>query len=283
MAISKRKNGVKYLYFGTNSGKVYRLDNANTAPATATPVDITPPSMTANSYVSGVSINPRNPDTVLVVVSNYDQGATPVNNIFWTGNATSATPNWVVIDGALEPVSVQSCAIIVKNSGVEYYVGTSVGLYSATALNGNTTSWLQEGSGQMKTAIIRSIVNRQPDNTLIVGTHGDGAFLAQIGDAVTITDNILTGIPVVINDRNFIYNSYPTLSAGKIYYTIGNMFAVKKIIVQLIGINGQQVYYQESAYQNGSVDMKKYATGNYVLSISSDDGKYKYIQKIIKN
>lgn len=282
MEISKRKNGIKYLYFGTNTGKVYRLNNANTAAATATPVDITPTSMSANSYVAGVAINPRNPDTVMVVVSNYDQPSAVVNNIFWTGNATSASPTWTVIDGALEPVSVQSCAIVVKNAGVEYYAGTSVGLYSTTSINGNSTSWVQEGSGQMKTAIIRSLKNRQPDNTLVVGTHGDGAFMAQIGDAVTITDAI-TGIPVITNDKNFIVSAYPTLAANKLYYTIGNLFSIKKITVQLYGINGQEMYAQERAYQNGDIDLTYFARGNYLLMINSDDGKYRFIQKIVKN
>src|SRR5437588_1786875 len=199
MAISKRKNGIKYLYFGTNAGKVYRLDNADKASPTATPVNITPSSMLAGSYVSGVSINPRNPDTVMVVVSNYDDNVV-VPNIFWTGNATSATPTWHIIDGALEPLSIQSCAIVVKNAGVEYYVGTSVGLYSATSVSDNNTGWAQEGNGLLKTAIVRSLVNRQPDNTLVVGTHGNGAFIAQIGDAVVLNDNIVTSVPTVIND-----------------------------------------------------------------------------------
>jgi hypothetical protein len=128
MAVSKARNSVKYLYFGTDAGKVYRLDNASKAAVNAVPRDITPTNMTAGSYVAGISINPRNPDTVMAVVSNYDAGASTINNIFWTGNATSAAPTWQVIDGALGPVSSQSCAIILKTTGVEYYVGTSVGL-----------------------------------------------------------------------------------------------------------------------------------------------------------
>ena len=279
--ISKNTTGTKYLYFGTDGGKIYRLNNANAVAASAaTPVDITPTAMTTNSYVAGVSVNPRNADTVLVVVSNYDDGTT-VQNIFWTGNATSATPTWQVLDGALEPVSSQSCAIVVKNSGVEYYVGTSVGLYSTTTINGNSTSWLQEGSGQMKRAIIRSLVNRQPDNTLVVGTHGDGAFIAQIGDAVNI-GNTITAVPTIVNDKNFISNAYPTVSAGKVYYTIGNLYTVKKLVIQVIGINGQQIYYNESSYENGAIDLSNYARGNYILTIASDDGRYKFIRKLIK-
>jgi hypothetical protein len=282
MQISKRRNGIKYLFFGTDDGKVYRLDNASTAAATATPIDITPTSMIAGSYVAGVSINPRSPDTVMVVVSNYDASSTStVKNIFWTGNATSANPVWQTLDGALEPVSVQSCAIVVQTSGVEYYVGTSVGLYSTTSVNGENTTWLNEGSGIMKRAIIRSLINRQKDNTLVVGTHGDGAFIAKIGNAVDIVD-VITAIPPVTNDKHFISNVYPTISSNTVFYQIGNMFAVKKITVQLFADNGQLVYNNIAAYQNGEVGVTIYPKGTYVLLITSDDGRYRYIQKVVK-
>ncbi|GAC1417462.1 MAG: hypothetical protein NVS1B13_04500 [Flavisolibacter sp.] len=278
MAISKIKNKVKYLFFGTNTGKVYRLDSANTAAPDASPVNITPTEMTANSYVAGVSINPRNPDTVLVVVSNYDQGTSIIKNIFWTGNATSPTPNWQVLDGALEPVSSQSCAIVVKNAGVEYYVGTSVGLYSTTSINGNNTAWVREGSGLMKTAIIRSLVNRQPDNTLVVGTHGNGAFLAQIGDAIAITDSIIKPIP---GTGNFITNLYPTVTSGLINYTTGDA-SVSKLIIRVFAVNGQLMLSNQTLFQNGSIDLSLFAKGLYIVSFGSEDGKFKYVRKIIK-
>lgn len=283
MAISKGYNGVKYLYTGTKSGKVYRLNNANLTAATSTPVDITPSGMTADSYVSGVSINPRNPDTVLVTVSNYDATGSTVNNIFWTGNATSATPTWQVIDGALAPLSSQSCAIVLKTTGVEYYVGTSVGLYSATSIAGTNTQWFNEGSGMLKKAIVRSLVNRQKDNALVVGTHGNGAFYAAIGNAVNLDNNIVTGINnPVVNDQNFIRTVYPTLTNGRVYFTIGNRFSVRQISVEVYGINGQKVYAAQQGYQNGSVNLGTLARGAYVLQITSSDGKYKQVQKILK-
>jgi hypothetical protein len=283
MAISKSMNGTKYLYMATDAGIVYRLNNPNTGAASTVPVAITPSTMTANSYVAGISINPRNADTVLVVVSNYD-GTTPINNIFWSGNATSATPTWQVLDGVLAPVSSQSCAIVVKNSGVEYYVGTSIGLYSTTAISGNATQWFNEGSGMLKKAIVRSLMNRQKDNTLVVGTHGNGAFVADIGDAVTLGNNVITGInDPVTNDKNFIQLVYPTLTENEVFFRIGNLFTVKTITVELFGINGQRFVQSQQPYQNGSVQLGRLARGSYLLQITSKDGKYRHVQKINKN
>lgn len=283
MAISKSRNNIKYLYFGTDAGKVYRLNNPNTGAASITPVNITPNSMTAGSYVSGVSVNPRSPDTVLVVVSNYD-GNTPLNNIFWTGNATSATPTWQVIDGALGPVSSQSCAIVLRKSGVEYYVGTSIGLYSTTAISGNSTQWFNEGSGMLKRAIVRSLINRQRDNTLVVGTHGNGAFAAEIGDAVALDNNIVTGInDPVTNDKNFIQMVYPTLTQNEVLFRVGNMFTIKSLTIELFGVNGQKLIHTQQPYQNGSIKLGQLSSGSYILQITSNDGKYRHVQKITKN
>lgn len=282
MAITKKRNNQKYLFMGTRGGKVYRLDNANLAAPTATPVDVTPPQMTQGSYVAGIALNPRNADTALIVVSNYDANNNAINNIFWSGNATSATPTWQVIDGALAPLSSQSCAIVVTNAGVEYYVGTSVGLYSTTTISGNQTGWFNEGGGMMKRAIIRALVNRQRDNTLVVGTHGNGAFIARIGNAVNL--DVLTGInDPITNDSRFIKTVFPTVTSNNIQYTVGNLYSIKRIAVMLYNQKGQLVYKQDRAYSSGSVNLLNLPAGNYILNILSNDGKYRHIQKIIKH
>jgi hypothetical protein len=275
LAISKKYRNTKYLFMATEGGKVYRLDSADIATASSRPKDITPTGMTAGSYVAGISVNPRNADTVIAVVSNYDFGTNTVNNIFWTGNATSANPTWQVIEGALAPVSSQSCAIVLTNSGVEYYVGTSVGLYSTTSINGNNTQWLNEGGGLMKRAIIRSLVNRHKDNTLVVGTHGNGAFMAKIGNTV------VDGGPV-IDGQVFINKVYPTFTTNAVQYQVGNMFTIKKVTVQLFNAKGQQLYRLEQGYQDGFISLMNYARGIYFLTFTSEDGKQRHVQKIIK-
>lgn len=282
IAVSKKINGNKYLYFSTDNGHIYRLNNPNTAPANTAPIDISPATMLEGSYVAGLAVNPRNPDTVLAVVSNYDASGAVVPNIFWTGNATKAQPTWQILDGALAPVSSQSCEIVVKTTGVEYYVGTSIGLYSTTVINGNSTQWLREGSGMMKTAIIRALKNRQQDNIMVVGTHGNGAFITEIGSPVVISD-VITALPdPITNDKQFIKEVYPTVTPNNVQFHTGNLFAIKKIAVNLFDLKGQLVYRAEQAYQNGAVDLSRLARGEYILTIISDDRKYRHIQKIIR-
>ncbi len=178
------------LFMGTSNGKVFRLDDPINAAAATSPVDLT----TANpfgtgSYVSSISVNPRNDDTLMVTLSNYG-----VTSVFWTGNANAATPTWTAVEGNLTLPSYRSSAIAITSTGVEYFVGTSAGLFNATGLPAAPT-WAQESSSEIGNAVITSLALRTSDNTLLVGTHGYGMWKTQLSLAVlpiTLTD--FTGI-----------------------------------------------------------------------------------------
>jgi hypothetical protein len=130
------------LYIGTSNGRIYRLkDPANTASTTA-PVNIAPSFMPGTVLIKDLSVNPRNHDTVLAVVSNYNAAS-----IYWTGNATAASPTWDIVEGNLQLPSARSCEIVVTKTGVEYYVGTTVGLFSTSTMNGASTVWAREDGG----------------------------------------------------------------------------------------------------------------------------------------
>ena len=264
-----------HLFIGTDNGQVYRLKDPQAALSSLPPTDITPTGMSPGSVVSDISVNPRNQDTIMVIASNFN-----VFSIFWTGNATAPTPTWQVVEGNLDLPSVRSCAVVIKTTGVEYYAGTTSGLFSTATLNGSSTVWAREVGGPITTAIVNSLAYRWQDNTLVVGTHGNGMFAAYIGNAVTLPTGINTPIQ---NDKNFIKTAYPTISSNTISFKIGNLFSIKKIRVRVTNLSGQLVYDRETAYQNGSVDVGLLANGAYILSITSNDMKYRFVQKFLKN
>ena len=135
----------------------------------------------------------------------------------------------------------------------------------------------------LKKAIVRSLVNRQKDNKLVVGTHGNGAFVANIGDAVALDNNIITGInDPVTNDKNFIETVYPTLTEDEVRFKIGNMYSIKNITVEIFAVNGQRIQQTQQGYQNGSVKLGRLARGVYILQITSKDGRYRHVQRISK-
>ena len=163
------------LFIGTNNGKVFRIDDPRDADVATVPIEINIGSGMPTGAIMGIGVNPRSADTIVAVYSNYG-----INNIWFCGNATSANPTWIDIEGNLTLPSIRSAALVISNGAVEYYVGTSTGLYSATTLNGNATQWVKEGAGIIGNAVVVDLKLRSSDNRLLVATHGNGLFVTDI-------------------------------------------------------------------------------------------------------
>ena len=178
------------LFMGTSNGKVYRLDDPSGVASGTGPVDISSGSFPAAANVSSIAVNPRNDDTVLVTFSNYG-----VSGIWWTGNANAAIPTWTAIENTTSFTlpSMRSAAILVNSGVVEYYVGTSSGLFSTTGISGATTAWTQESAGAIGNAVITSMAVRPSDNTLLVGTHGYGMWKVTLTPPIPVTIISFTG------------------------------------------------------------------------------------------
>ncbi|KIC96152.1 T9SS type A sorting domain-containing protein [Flavihumibacter solisilvae] len=294
------------MYLGSTEGRVFRLnDPRNVAVATA-PVDITPPVIedlitggtlqNARVNVSDIAVNPNNDDEVMVVYSNYQVtvGTTTHTdiNIWWTTNAKSSSPTWTLIEGNLTLPSIRSCVIVARkdpagNPFTEYYVGTSVGLYSTLGVKdtlnaGRPVTWKREGGSTLNYSLVTSLAYRPQDNRLLVGTHGNGMYFTTI-PSPNFTPNINTGtVDPVINNKNFIRYSWPGITRSTIGYQTGNMFEIKRITVQVHNVNGQLVFRKETGYQNGDIDVARLPGGTYVLTITSEDNKQRFITKFIK-
>ncbi|HEX8331253.1 MAG TPA: T9SS type A sorting domain-containing protein [Segetibacter sp.] len=276
------------LYMGTTNAKIYRLDNYQLSLASNIPVDITPIGMSGS--VQDIAVNPNDDNEVMAVVSNYS-----VVSIWWTNNAKSPIPTWYNAEGNLSLPSIRSCMIVPKKdaAGVaitEYYVGTSIGLYSAInigvgAVVGSPiqTVWVREGGNILNYAVVQSLSYRPADNVLLVGTHGNGMYFSNIGSP-NFLPNVITGINTPIrNDKNFISKTYPTLTSGStINFQVGNMFAVKQLQIEVMNIVGQRVYQAVKPYQNGAVNINGLSPGTYILNITSSDRKNQFIQKFVK-
>ena len=290
------------MYIGTTKGKIFRLDDPRNAPASTIPTDITPPlSLLDMSFlnVQDIAVNPNNDNEIIAVISVYGRtnaSGTFVNvpNILWTNNAKAAVPTWKIADGNLAGttttgfISARSCMITVKkdasgNSVTEYYVGTAAGLFAVenlgtTLSGGGSPTWQREGSTTLNFAVINSLAYRPSDNVLLVGTHGNGLYYTFLG-----TPNIITGINnPILNDKNFISLVYPTVTDNIVQYRIGNKTDVRKISVQLFNMQGQELYRQETGYQNGELNVRRFPSGAYILSIYSDNKKYRHVQKILR-
>lgn len=273
------------MYLGTTSGKVYRLDNYANADATSIPIDITPPALPVSTTVQDIAVNPNDDNEIMVVVSNYN-----VASVWWTNNAKSANPTWTNVEGNLTSPSVRSCVILVKkdagnNPVTEYYIGTSVGLYSVVNLSALVASntapnWQREGAALLNYAVVTTMDYRPEDNVLLVGTHGNGMYFANIGSP-NFNPNP-TALAPIRNDNNFIRNLFPTVGKSDLQYQTGTITGVRNIDIRILNQYGQTVYQTKKGFANGTIPMPALPAGMYIVEFMSDNKKYQTAKKIIR-
>jgi hypothetical protein len=173
-AISVSVTPANRLFYGTSLGKVYRIDNANTG--NPVPVEITGSNFPANAFVACIDANPLNADNIMVVFSNYG-----VQSLFHSNNGGST---WTAVGGNLEEhpdgsgsgPSVRWSEALTYQGEKVIFVGTSVGLFSSTELNGDSTVWMQEGPTTIGNVLVDMIDTRQTDGFIAVATHGNGVY-----------------------------------------------------------------------------------------------------------
>ena len=184
------------LFLGASNGKVYRLDNPTGVAAGTAPVDITGAGFPVAANVSSIAVSPRNDDTVLVTFSNYG-----VTSVFWTGSANSAVPVWTAVEGAITLPSYRSSAIALTATGIEYFVGTSAGLFASMGLPG-AVAWTQEGATEIGNAVVSSLALRKEDNKLVAGTHGHGMWSTSL--SISVVPVTLTGFKGTLQNKNVL-------------------------------------------------------------------------------
>lgn len=168
------------VYYGTQDGFVYRIDDAHQG--NPTPRDITSSTFPRNANIECIALNPRNADTAIVVFSNYN-----IISVFFTGDGGTT---WTAIAGNLEENnngsgSGPSCRwaeMVEVNGRMMYFVGTSVGLFSTAYLNGSQTVWVQEGASSIGNAVVSMMKVRWSDKVMVVATHGNGVFSGIINE-----------------------------------------------------------------------------------------------------
>ncbi|HCT23614.1 MAG TPA: hypothetical protein DIW54_09885 [Chitinophagaceae bacterium] len=272
------------MYLGTTNGKVYRLDDYLNASVTTSPIDITPVGLTGN--VQDIAVNPNNDNEIMAVVSNYN-----ATSVWWTRNAKAATPVWFNAEGNLTTPSVRSCVIVAKKTGTttssEYYIGTSVGLYSCENMGyrleaSQPITWTREAPALINFSVVTTMDYRPEDNVLLVGTHGNGMYFCELGGA-NFNPNNPTALNTIVNDKNFIRSIQPSSARGNFNYLVGNATGVRNMSVRVLDIGGQVVYQNNVAYADGTLPLQRFAAGTYVIEITSDNRKYRSLQKVIKN
>ena len=93
--------------------------------------------------------------------------------------------------------SVRWAEIVPLQSGeIDYYVATSIGLFSATFVDGDNTIWNQEGASSIGNVPVNMLDYRRSDGKVVAATHGNGLYSSRINgvlpERLTPNSNKLT-------------------------------------------------------------------------------------------
>ncbi|HAA00289.1 MAG TPA: hypothetical protein DCD96_01450 [Flavobacteriales bacterium] len=255
------------VYYGSNKSHVLKLDQAAgpTPVKTAISASIFPP----NSYVSSIGTNEFDGDELLVTFSNYG-----IRSVFHTPDAGVT---WDDVSGNLEEFpdgSGNGPAVywsLIYPSAPEkiYLVGTSVGLYSTNQLNGINTIWQQEAPGVIGNSIVNMIKARASDGKMVVATHGNGIFSAQL------TPLFLSSPELKSAELHFA--TYPNPFAEAITIDL-YLPSEGKLDVRVFDISGREIRViysgtsgsgeQRLIWQREDANGREIASGTYVLSVA---------------
>ena len=174
------------LFYGTNLGRVYKLDDAHTG--NGMPVEITGPTFPYYAFVACIDINENNADNIMVVFSNYN-----VQSIYYSedGGATWAAQGGNLEenpDGSGSGPSIRWVKSLTYQGHQVWFAGTSVGLYSTNELKGDSTIWKKEGASSIGSVLVDMIDARQTDGFIAVGTQGNGVYSTWYDPAATIEE-----------------------------------------------------------------------------------------------
>ncbi len=201
-ALGVSKNPEGRLYYGTNLGNLYMLDNASSGQPVK--VEITPQIFTPNATIGCIAIDPEDANNILVSFTNF-----AVQSIFLT---TDGGETWESVSGNLEEIqsgsgdgpAVNWIEIVKVNGRNLYFAGTSTGLYSTAFLNGMNTVWEQEGAESIGNAWVDMMDVRQLDGYMAVATHGTGMY-----DGFVTTLPVVPGKPGLVAPTNQSINIPP--------------------------------------------------------------------------
>jgi len=273
------------VYYGTNEGKLYRINNASfTNPPHS---EITHSLFPNSGHVTNICIDPIDPNKLIVTFSNYN-----TNSVFYSEDGGST---WGNISGNLEEPnasgfytgagngpSCRAAQILYINNSPIYFMATSTGLYATDSLvpyftgftPNLTTEWKQIGTEEIGNVVVENIKVRQDDGKLVVGTHGTGIYSTTITD---ITD-IFPNSSDIANIEQNNFNIYPNPSNSLVHISWENMFD-ELVIFNSLGKKVSSIKItNQSNLQLSVEDLPK---GIYYITLKSK--KEEKTQKLIIN
>lgn len=160
------------VYVGTNTGKIFRIDNATATVPVITPIYISGPTDVSISCIT-VEKSTATPDPdqhLLATVANY--GATSVLQ------TTNAGTTWTSAEGNIPDMPVR-WVLFDPTDGKRAMVATELGVWTTDDLAATPVAW-QPSNTNLANVRVDMLRLRKADKTVVAATHGRGLFTSNI-------------------------------------------------------------------------------------------------------
>ena len=223
------------------------------------------------AYISSIDVDPSNGQNILVTLSNFG-----VQSVF---ESTDGGSTWTSLDqngltlpdipvywGIFAPPGAQ----LSGTTGGGIILGTALGIWTTSAINGTATQWVPNNNG-LANVPIYMVKYRSANTSLVAATHGRGLFTAPLTGVVTgVSNNVIT--------KNFI--KYISPDATQLLVVKGNLNTLK-MQVQVYDAAGKLLYNKSEPYQNLSIPISPWSKGAYVIKIQGNN-KENFVQQFVK-
>ena len=262
------------VFVGFSNRTIIRIDNAS---GQAVQTDITG-NIQFGGYTSNIAVDPRDPDNILVVYSNYN-----ARSLWYTTNGGA---DWTDVEGNLQGTpdnpngspelfhrgdgpSTRWAQIVPTHKGDSTVIllGTSVGLFATEQLAGENTVWTQQGAQTIGNVVVDMVDTRLSDGFTAVGTHGNGVFSTYIDDVFTSAPD-QSRYESTLNIKVF-----PNPASHQIQVQL-NVPQNELLKVNLISINGTVIKTSKKMLTSGNnqirFDVEDLLPGNYFIRLHGE-------------
>jgi hypothetical protein len=195
---------------------------------------ITPPG--SSGTATSIAADPNNGNTAYVVYANFvSPGSTGNGQVFQTTNGGTS---WTNIGGTTFPDFPARSVIVVPNSSL-VAVGTDVGVYATSSVNGTNTVWSRLASGLPDAqAVDLEAATIQGQTILAVGTHGRGMWelAITVDTTTTITSTAVSSTYNSTNPQQVTLTAQVapagsgTVNEGTVTFTVANLTTSAKVM-----------------------------------------------------
>ena len=242
------------LFIGLSSGKLYKVTNANTTPAT------TLYSFNFGGYISDVKLGASESE-IMVTVSNFNK-----TSVFYSTNAGTS---WVSKEGNLPDIPIKAIFMNPEDNN-EVILGTYYGVWGTANFQDAAPTWalFSNGLGKFK---INHFDYRPSDKTILAVTYGRGAFTTKIDK------QLATG-----NAEHHLLDTqvYPNPTRGPLHVKFNGKDG-KAADIQIFDASGKSVLIKKNVKSDEEFNIEILPKGNYVLK-ATQNGNMIYSSVIIR-